>query len=239
MSKGEGDDPVDRWIYREYQPVGRDDADPGEAGIYDASHADFRDMEAESRRVLDLLQVNETSLLIDLGCGTGTFAVAAAHRCRQVHAVDVSPAMLRLAEAKAGVAGRRNVVFHHAGFLSYEYPTGQADVVTSTFAFQHLPDFWKGVALDRISGWLKPGGLFYLHDVILEPSAALENIQAFIDRQETAGGEFLRDDTEGHFRDEFSTYDWVMDGLLERAGFAIREKTMDQGVLGTYLAVKA
>lgn len=47
--------------------------------------------------------------------------------------------------------------------------------------------------------------------------------------------DFLQDDAEMHFREEYSTYDWVMDGLLTRAGFAIDDKQLQDGVLGIYL----
>lgn len=112
------------------------------------------------------------------------------------------------------------------------------DAIVTTFAFHHLPDFWKGIELKRIQSMLKPGGQFYMHDVIIEESCALENIALFIEKQEKAGGDFLREDAEGHFRDEFSTYDWVMDGLLSRAGFSINHKRIENGVLGTYLCTK-
>lgn len=39
-------------------------------------------------------------------------------------------------------------------------------------------------------------------------------------------------------KEEFSTYDWVMDGLLTRSGFSIRSKKIDQGVVGTYICLK-
>jgi len=108
----------------------------------------------------------------------------------------------------------------------------------TTFAFHHLPDFWKGIALKKVNSMLKPGGQFYLRDVILEEADALENIATFLDKMTTAGGTPLREDCEMHFRDEYSTYDWVMDGLLARAGFTIKSKSMDGGVLGSYLCSK-
>jgi hypothetical protein len=52
------------------------------------------------------------------------------------------------------------------------------------------------------------------------------------------GDDFLRDDTEGHFREEFSTYDWIMDGLLLQAGFTIGSKTMQDGIFGTYTCTR-
>jgi cyclopropane fatty-acyl-phospholipid synthase-like methyltransferase len=226
------------WQYDEFKQVGTDYSSKAEVEIYDSSHADFRDMEAESIKILDSLEIKGSDGLIDFGSGTGTFAIQAALRCARVYAVDVSQAMIDLAAGKAAKAGTSNIEFHHAGFLTYEHNDSPVDAVVTTFAFHHLPDFWKGIALKRISGMLKPGGRFYLHDVIMEEADALENIAAFLDKMATAGGTLLREDCEKHFRDEYSTYDWVMDSILARAGFSIKSKQMDDGVLGTYICTK-
>lgn len=150
--------------------------------------------------------------------------MAAARRCARVHAVDVSQAMIDYAKAKATRAGISNIIFSHAGFLTYEYLDQPAAAIATTFALHHLPDLWKGIALARIRSMLKPGGQLYVHDVILEQNHAIENIKAFIDKQSVAGGDFLKTDAEGHFRQEHSTYDWILDGLLARAGFKIAAK---------------
>ncbi len=226
------------WQYDEFKQVGTDYGSKAEVEIYDASHADFRDIETESIKVLDLLEIKEGHRLIDFGSGTGTFAIQAARRCARVYAVDVSQAMLDHAAVKAVKAGAANIEFHLAGFLTYEHAAAPVDTVVTTFAFHHLPDFWKGIALKRIKGMLKPGGQLYLHDVILEETNALENVAAFIDKLAAAGGTPLREDCERHFKDEFSTYDWVMDGLLSRTGFTIKSKHIEDGVLGTYLCVR-
>ncbi|MBI5211809.1 MAG: class I SAM-dependent methyltransferase [Nitrospirae bacterium] len=226
------------WQYDEFKQVGTDYGSKAEVEIYDSSHADFRDMEAESIRILDSLEIKRSNVLIDFGSGTGTFAIQAARRCARVYAVDVSRAMIDRAEAKAIKAGTSNIEFHHAGFLTYEHNDSPVDAVVTTFAFHHLPDFWKGIALKRVNSMLKPGGQLYIHDVILEETNAVENIAALIDKLATAGGKLLREDTERHFRDEYSTYDWVMDGLLSRSGFTIKSKHIEGGVLGTYICTK-
>lgn len=226
------------WQYDELKQVGTDYGSAAEVEIYDTSHADFRDIEAESLKILDLLEIKEGNRLIDFGSGTGTFAIQAARRCDRVYAVDVSQAMLDCAALKAVSAGAANIEFHLAGFLTYEHGAAPVDAVVTTFAFHHLPDFWKGIALQRIKGMLKPGGQLYLHDVIMEETGALANIAAFIEKMATAGGKLLQEDCERHFKDEFSTYDWVMDGLLARVGFTIKSKRMEGGVLGTYLCTK-
>lgn len=226
------------WQYDEFKQVGTDYSSKAEVEIYDSSHADFRDMEAESIKILDSLEIKGGNVLIDFGSETGTFAIQAARRCAKVYAVDVSEAMIDCAEAKAIKAGISNIEFHHAGFLTYKHNDSPVDAVVTTFAFHHLSDFWKGIALKRVNSMLKPGGQLYIHDVILEETNALENIAALIDKLATAGGKLLREDTERHFRDEYSTYDWVMDGLLSRAGFTITSKHIDDGVLGTYICVR-
>jgi ubiquinone/menaquinone biosynthesis C-methylase UbiE len=60
---------------------------------------------AEETRVLQEIGfLDRTSVVVDIGAGTGQFALAVAPACRRVVAVDVSPVMLaRLAPA----AGRR------------------------------------------------------------------------------------------------------------------------------------
>src|SRR5690606_16087925 len=98
-----------------------------------------------------------------------------------VHAVDVSEAMLACARSKAAQAEIKGIQFHHAGFLTLELPPASVDCFTTTFSFHHLTDFWKGIALKRLYGMLKPGGQLYIKDVVIEESQALENIQKLID----------------------------------------------------------
>lgn len=231
---------IDRitWQYNEFEQVGKDYSKPNEVEMYDSSHSDFRDIEKESNAVLDTLGIGESDVLIDFGSGTGTFAIQAALRCATVYAVDVSQAMIDYARIKAEKAGVTNIKFCHGGFLTFEYDGPAVDFFVTTFAFHHLPDFWKGIALNRMYHMLKPGGQLYIHDVILEEHGAIENIAALIENLAAAGGDFLQQDAEGHFREEFSTYDWIMDGLLSRAGFVIKSKNIQDGVIGTYYCAK-
>lgn len=226
------------WQYDEFKQVGTDYGSKDEVDIYDSRHADFRDIETESIRVLENLGVKTGDVLLDMGSGTGTFAIQAAKRGARVHAVDVSQVMIDQAKAKAVGAGVSNIIFHHAGFLTYEHRDSPADAIVTTFAFHHLPDFWKGVALKRMYGMLKPDGFLYLHDVILEEVNSFNNIQALIDTLGKEGGKLLQEETERHFRCEYSTYDWVIDGLLSRTGFQVKSKQIEGGVLGTYFCTR-
>jgi putative AdoMet-dependent methyltransferase len=202
------------WQYDEFQQVGTDYGNKAEVDIYDSSHAVFRDIVVDSIKILDAIEITKSDVVIDFGAGTGTFVIQAAQRCAKVYAVDVSQAMLDIAESKATYAGLSNVEFHHSGFLTYEHTDQPVEAVFTTFAFHHLPDFWKGIALKRLNRMLKPGGQLYIHDVVIEEGNAIENIAALIEKLAEAGGQILREDTERHFRDEYSTYDWVLDGLF-------------------------
>lgn len=226
------------WTYNEFKQVGKDYSKQTEVDVYDSSHADFRDIEAENNAILDRLDLKNNHKIIDFGSGTGAFSIQAASRCEKVLAIDVSEAMLEFAKQKARKAGVSNIEFHHAGYLSYMHKGIPVDAIVSSLSFHHLPDFWKYVALQRVNNMLKPGGKFYLYDVIIEYENAEMNIEAFIKSQAAAGGNFLREDAEEHFREEYSTFDWIIEALLQRTGFRILEKEIISGVLGSYLCVK-
>ncbi len=222
------------WQYDEFRQVGKDYAQPRQVEAYDPSHADFRDVQAEFKDILDLLDLQAGSVLVDLGCGTGQLPLAAARRGLVVHAADVSEAMLDFAAARADRAGADGIHFVHAGYLSLDLPAGSVDAVVSNFSLHHLPDLWKARALERIGRMLKPGGQLYLHDVILPAEQPLEKIEAFVESQAAAGGDFLRQDAEQHFREEFSTYDWIIDRMLDRAGLEILSRRPHSHVLCAY-----
>lgn len=226
------------WQYDEMRQIGKDYGNIAEVEAYDARHGKFRDIEKENNLILETLNVQKDHLLIDIGTGTGAFAIQAARRCARVYAVDISHAMLEYARKKGEEAKIKNIDFCYGGFLTYDHAARPADAVVTNTAFHHLPDFWKGIALHRLNRMLKPGGQLYLSDIIFEQQNVHENIERLIAVLEKAGGSNIRDDMESHIRNEFSTYDWVMDGLLERAGFEITNKVMQDGVIGRYVCRK-
>lgn len=224
-----------RWQCNEFQQVGRDYGSVEEVRIYDETHAQFRDMAAEANLALDRMKATAGQVILDIGSGTGVFALEASKRGLMVHAADVSQTMISYAKERTRGF---DVTFHHAGFLTLDLPDASVDLITTTFAFHHLPDYWKGIALSRLHRILKENGVLYMRDVIIEHENSLVNIEKMIAQQEELGGDFLREDAEGHFRDENSTYDWVMDGLFERTGFRIESKEFEGGLLGTYYCTK-
>lgn len=226
------------WQYDEFRQVGVDYEDPSEVEVYDARHAKFRDVDAECASILDAIGVTPQSVVVEIGTGTGAFAIHAARCCAHVYAVDVSTFMLEATRSKADRAELQNITTCHAGFLTYDHQGLPADAIVTSMAFHHLPDFWKGIALDRMNQMLKPGGLLYIHDVIFAKDDVATNISRWIDKLGSIGGQQLGEEVATHIREEFSTFDWIMDGLLERSGFRVLSKNMEEGVIGTYLCEK-
>ncbi|MBF0236814.1 MAG: class I SAM-dependent methyltransferase [SAR324 cluster bacterium] len=226
------------WQYDEFQQVGVNYENQAEVEAYDSRHAQFRDVDVECINILDTLAVTPQSVVIELGTGTGAFAIHAAQRCARVYAVDVSCPMIEFAKRKADMAGLKNITFCQAGFLTYDHSGTPADAIVTSMAFHHLSDFWKCIALERMNGMLRSGGLLYIHDVIFEQTDAKTNIARWIDQLGEIGGTQLRDEVATHVREEFSTFDWIIDGLIERTGFKILSKEMAEGVIGTYLCKK-
>src|SRR5260370_17930246 len=108
------------------------------------------------------------SAVVDLGAGAGQFALAAARQFGHVTAVDVSPAMLAVLRQRADAARLANLDCVRAGFLSYQHHGQQADGVYTRNALHQLPDFFKALALDRIAGMLRPGGVLRLRDLVYD-----------------------------------------------------------------------
>jgi len=226
------------WQYDEFAQVGKDYGTLLEVEKYDATHASFRDVTKENNEILDLLQVNKGDTVVDFGTGTGSFAIQASARGAQVYGVDISSVMLDYAKDKAKSAGIDNIHFIQDGFLSYAHQGPPPKFVSTSFALHHLPDFWKCIALKRIYNMLANNGKLFIQDVVIEELNCIDNINTFIDAQFTAGGTFMKDDAIGHFRDEYSTYDWVMEQMLTKCGFKIITKEYTQGLICRYTCEK-
>ena len=228
------------WMYDESAHCGVDYSQSELAQKYDDSHQSFRNVEQEFAGMLRLLGIETAASMtaLDMGCGTGLFTRQLAGAFAHVHAVDISAAMLSLAREKAG--DLPNVSFHHAGFLTYAHADKPVDVVISKMALHHLPDFWKQAALLRVNAMLKPGGLLYIHDVVFgfEPREYDAKVRAFIDAIGSIAGSRVRRETETHIRDEYSTFAWILEGMLHKAGFVTEQCITHDGFITEYVCRK-
>jgi putative AdoMet-dependent methyltransferase len=222
------------WMYPEFSPVGVDLASADAVARYDRNQGTDA---ARDNALLDRLGVGAGTRLVDLACGTGSLVVEAARRGADAHGVDVAEEMLAFTRRRAADAGVA-VSLHHAGILSYRHAGPAADVVTIRSALHQLPDFWKQAALLEIARYVRPGGLLYVWDMVFSfpPAEYAEQVQRMIDELGRPDGEgFSRADFETHVREEFSTYAWIIEGLLDRAGFTVEETAFPRPTHGEFV----
>ncbi|MBS1369077.1 MAG: class I SAM-dependent methyltransferase [Lentisphaeria bacterium] len=224
------------WRRNEFQQIGTDYGSVEEVAAYDSRMRKMRDVDAENRAILDMLKLTKESAVLEIGMGTGAFTRAAAKVCSHVTALDVSEMMIDYASGRAREEGLDNIDFYHAGFLGFDYPAGAFDAAVSGLALHHLPDAWKMVALEKIYRALKPGGRFFLLDVVFDwgngdPDAYFRGI---VEAEKEARPNLCR-----HISREFSTLAWIMTGLLTRAGFVVESDVLSHGFLRNYCCRKA
>ncbi|NLS94398.1 MAG: class I SAM-dependent methyltransferase [Planctomycetaceae bacterium] len=207
------------WQWNEIQQVGTDYSDVAEVERYEQRMGEFRDLPAEDAAILDTLALAKGARILEIGTGTGHFARAAAKAGYCVTALDVSTAMLQYAEDRAKADGLTGLEFRHAGFLTLSAAPSTFDAAVSVAVLHHLPDLWKAVALANIHRALKPGGRFLLCDVVFSSKGRDPRVQfdAFLNTVPQS----MRDGASCHVAKEYSTLDWIMEGLLTRAGFSI------------------
>jgi SAM-dependent methyltransferase len=223
------------WLLDEVASAGRENLDADHVARYDTKEDAGA---ADEVRLCQSLGLDDESVVVEFGPGTGQFTIAVAPVCARVVAVDVSPVMLTRLRSKIDAAALDTIDVVQAGFLTYDHHGRDADFVYSRYALHHLPDFWKAVALARIHHILRPGGVFRLSDVVysFEPAAAEAAVDAWCATgTATADDSWSRAELEEHVRDEHSTFTWLLEPMIERAGFAIEAADHTGGIDARYV----
>jgi len=228
------------WVLNELAYAGRENLDPAHVARYD--HKEDSDAVGEVAALV-AFGLGPTSTVVDVGAGTGQFALAAAAIAGRVVAVDVSAVMLEHLRGKLERTGVANVECVQAGFLSYEHVGTPADVVYSRYALHHLPDFWKALALARVAAILRPGGVLRLWDIVfgLDPDDATAVLERWMTENASRSIDhgWTRAELEEHVRDEHSTFTWLLEPMIARAGFAIERTDYSEDCMSArYICVK-
>jgi len=119
------------------------------------------------RRALDLARLGEGGRALDVGTGTGDFALALlarSHRSATVTGVDISPGMLEIAKRRAariGVATRYERLI--ASVESLPFADASFDVAIAGFVIRNVGDIPRG--LREMRRILRPGGRAVILDL--------------------------------------------------------------------------
>jgi len=225
------------WILDEAAYAGPEHLDPDFVAGYDRKQG-YPDP-APDVAALRAAGLDAAATVLDLAAGTGRFTLAAAAAFGRVVAVDVSPAMR--AALRERVGGLPNVDVRAGGFLSYRHDGPPVDGIHTRHGLHQLPDFWKAAALDRMARMLRPGGVLRVRDLIydFDPAEAPSVFAGWFAGAATdpATG-YTAADYATHIRTEFSTYRWLFEPMLDRAGFDVVSVAYEARVFGTYTCVR-
>lgn len=96
---------------------------------------------------------------IDVGCGTGRWAVMVAPRVQHLHLLDASPEALTVAHQN--LADAPNVTFHAASVAAIPLPPDSLDFAYALGVFHYLPDAARAIA--AVANKLKPRAPFLIY----------------------------------------------------------------------------
>jgi SAM-dependent methyltransferase len=105
-----------------------------QADRYDLQLAPF------AAAMLDRAELESTHGVLDVGCGCGATALAAAETARDVVGLDISKPLLAVAVERAKLAGVTNVSYVLADAQTHEFAEGTHDVIMSQFGLMFFDD---------------------------------------------------------------------------------------------------
>ncbi len=131
---------------------------------------------AETEDVLQRAGLQSGMRVLDIGCGVGDVALAAAAIVGsdgEVVGVDNAGSALFMARARAAEAGVAWTDFVEADIHEFE-PTGAFDALVGRFILMHLPD--PSEALRRLTRFLRPGGVVAFIEMDIEQAGAFPDL---------------------------------------------------------------
>jgi ubiquinone/menaquinone biosynthesis C-methylase UbiE len=117
------------------------------------------------KKLFDQASVQPHHRVLDVGCGTGTFAVAIKGWSPSAEVVGLDPDPKALARSRRKVERADVSIRFDQGFANaLPYPDGSFDRVFSSLMFHHVPQDAKFATMREVRRVLKPGGSLHLLD---------------------------------------------------------------------------
>lgn len=116
--------------------------------------------------------------VLDMACGPGIVACAAARHAAHVTGIDLTPAMIEQARIRQDEAGLANLDWRVGDATALPFEDGAFDIVVTRYSFHHLPD--PARALAEMRRVCRPGGRVVVIDATPAPRC-----QEAYDRMET------------------------------------------------------
>jgi demethylmenaquinone methyltransferase/2-methoxy-6-polyprenyl-1,4-benzoquinol methylase/phosphoethanolamine N-methyltransferase len=169
---------------------------------------------------LDLVSLRPGEKVLDVGCGTGSLAIAARKRVGAsgtVAGIDPSPEMVARARQKSVRIGV-DVRFETAVIESLPFGSGEFDVALSSLMIHHLPKRIRPAAFAEVHRVLKPSGRFLAVD-FKPPAGAVARFITHV----SSGHGMARNDIRNNIP------------MLEAAGFRVQSEGPTRSWMLSYI----
>ncbi|MGH9745788.1 MAG: class I SAM-dependent methyltransferase [Candidatus Acidiferrales bacterium] len=111
---------------------------------------------AEAEILAHMVAARKSDRAVDLACGTGALALAFAPHVRSICGLDLTPAMLAVAQRGARDANARNACFAIGNAQQIPFAGASLDLALTSYALHHVPDAAR--VIGEMSRVLKRGG---------------------------------------------------------------------------------
>jgi tRNA (cmo5U34)-methyltransferase len=182
--------------------------------------------------------------LLDIGCGAGNYSLKMLQKIPGLHCtlMDLSLPMLKRARQRVSQATRGGVETIQADILQAPLPEARWDIVLAASVLHHLREdgAWSAV-IDKIFRALKPGGSFWVTDLVTQDSEPLNRLfsDQYARHLESLGGPDYRDKVLAYVEKEDTprSVTFQLD-LMKKAGFRYTEILHKHGNFAAFGAVK-
>ena len=176
------------------------------------------------------LYVNKNAAdVLDIGCGAGNYTVKMLTKLPSLNCtlIDLSLPMLERAHSRVSNKTSGEVHILQSDIRSVNFEEGKFDVIMAGAVLHHLRDDsdWEFV-FTKIYSWLKPGGSFWISDLIEHDSEAINKlfVKQYGDYIENLGGADYRKHVLDYVQKEDSprSLTYQLD-LMRKVGFTFTE----------------
>jgi SAM-dependent methyltransferase len=107
----------------------------------------------------EALELNGDEIVLDFGCGSGRFSYWIAPRVKKVVGLEITPAMIDLAEKNRTVENVEFILYDGVHFPVLPY---EVDLILSVGVLQYMEGEILKRTVSELARYLKSGGRFYL-----------------------------------------------------------------------------